>query len=449
MRPLAIAFLLAWIAGVATGSLSIWWNVLTLCLVVVITARYRLKTAYLAGAIAITILGMVYAHSAKIDTLPCDTLTEATAMVINKPRHEASRSIYKVKTKNGCEIQVYANPFPKFQLGDSLQLSSGTYQKTVELDLEFSGFANYLDRSGIGAIWRYPSISLLAKNENAHSSVSERLMTRTRQIFPEPDASIVAAMVFANRDTLPDNFVANARAVGVSHILAPSMRTFFVLLALWGYLAMIDFPTSATRAGLLWSFVLVAYSTALLVSLPTVLLLAVATMLSIYPLYIFDVGFQLSVSAVIGIFLTLMITRTWRDKLSTWAKPILSLITVSAGATLTTWPLISFHFGNLATYSIISNLFIVPIVPFILIISISSLLVSYLSLSAALLGALGVRVLLYWIDYATTIIASAPFALISDTHISLALMIAYYFSMLIVFAATMRASQRSWREIWQ
>jgi competence protein ComEC len=83
-------------------------------------------------------------------------------------------------------------------------------------------------------------------------------------------------------------------------------------------------------------------------------------MLLYNPYYLFDVGFQLSYSAVLSI----VVLQPQIEKLLAVKhfilKPIWSLITVSVAAQIGTFPLTSYYFHQFPNYFLLTNLLIIP-----------------------------------------------------------------------------------------
>ena len=89
-------------------------------------------------------------------------------------------------------------------------------------------------------------------------------------------------------------------------------------------------------------------------------------MLIYQPMYLFDVGFQLSFMAVLGIFLFYPLIDSLfvvRNKIVVYLWNIISL---SLSAQLATLPLILYYFGTFPVYFLLSNLVVAPIAVFIL-----------------------------------------------------------------------------------
>lgn len=144
------------------------------------------------------------------------------------------------------------------------------------------------------------------------------------------------------------------------------IQQLLVITLLWGYAFLCGLPPSIVRAVTMFSIGalgVIAHQQSQ--SLNNVCFTAFA-MLLYNPNYLFDMGFQLSFSAVIGILLYMEGKRFKVEgqksellhRLLTWVKEMCG---VSIAAQLATLPLILYYFGSFPTYFLITNLTVVPL----------------------------------------------------------------------------------------
>lgn len=143
------------------------------------------------------------------------------------------------------------------------------------------------------------------------------------------DVSSTLATALLGADAPPPGVKERFRSAGLSHLLCISgfhifiiagmisfllyplrlwsrvgrLRYFLIILLVWLYVAFIGFPLSAVRASVMLSAFYVVRLMQRELSPYNTLALAVALMIFVQPRCIFDPGFQLSVTAVIGILL--------------------------------------------------------------------------------------------------------------------------------------------------
>ena len=236
------------------------------------------------------------------------------------------------------------------------------------------------------------------------------------------EQAIVAAMVLGDKSALTTEIRETYSVSGASHVLALSglhlgiiyfllsfifvrMRwriagQLFSLPLIWLFALMVGFSSSVVRAAtMLTVYGIVALFGRKSFSLNT-LSLAAVIMLVAHPLVLWDVGFQLSFMAVLGIlvFYSPIYEALWRvtDKITMGkARKIravevflnwtLGLTAVSLATQLLTAPLVMHYFGRFPTYFLPTNFVAIPLVTLILYVAAAFFLVVA---AEALLGVL-------------------------------------------------------------
>lgn len=134
------------------------------------------------------------------------------------------------------------------------------------------------------------------------------------------------------------------------------LETSFLLLVLWMFAGISGFSPSVNRAAVMFSFLLIARLSGKRYDSIRILLISAFILLLYNPNYIFDIGFQLSYAAMIGIF--------------AFYQPIAGLIKVKnyvlrkcwetsaigIAAQITTLPLTLYYFHQFPNYFLITNI---------------------------------------------------------------------------------------------
>jgi len=212
--------------------------------------------------------------------------------------------------------------------------------------------------------------------------------------FGKDEFSIINALVLGDKQFISKDVQGNYAAAGTVHILAVSglhIGIIFMILSfllkplhsfrhgklivgiliislLWIYALITGMSGSVVRSVTMFSFITVGMlvnhqKSSILYALFTSYLL----LLLIYPLYIFDIGFQLSYLAVLGIVLIQPKLNEIFPKIKVkLVKNIWQLITVSLAATLVTLPMSLYYFHQFPGLFILSNVVIVPAMGLIL-----------------------------------------------------------------------------------
>ncbi len=240
----------------------------------------------------------------------------------------------------------------------------------------------------------------------------------------EESQAIVAAVTLGDRSQLRYETRDLYAAAGASHLLALSglhlsiIVGFFltllngrfllsrwrpwlglaVLLFIWTYVFVAGLPTSLVRAALMTSLFLIGALQQRYVQPLHWLVLTALVMLLIRPVYLFDVGAQLSFAAVVGI---VVLHRRWylwfferhrflcfrleRYHLM-WPLEVLS---VSVTAQLATLPLVAYYFHRIPLYAPLFNLIFIPLTTALIIGAFLLLLLASLPFASYLVSWLG------------------------------------------------------------
>ncbi|MFM2227948.1 MAG: hypothetical protein RL664_1291 [Bacteroidota bacterium] len=216
--------------------------------------------------------------------------------------------------------------------------------------------------------------------------IQSRLQEKITSAIPDSStAAILSALLLGETSLLSKDITADYSVAGVVHILAVSgmhvaliyelilfilklafrkkrkWLTFFLAMSLlWGYGAITGFSASVVRACCMFSFFVI--SDCFLLSRNTGNTIAGSTLLILYfqPFLIFNLGFLLSLSAVLGIVVIhplIMRVCYTENRIGYY---IISSTSITLSATLTTLPITLYIFHSFPTYFIIANLILVP-----------------------------------------------------------------------------------------
>lgn len=241
--------------------------------------------------------------------------------------------------------------------------------------------------------------------------VRRRIINAQARWLDEPEAALVSAMVIGGRTVdLPYNVKDAFARTGLAHALAASgfqvslilsvvialtqrfsSRVQFVggLIALGTFIGLTGLQPAVMRAAVMGVGALVALVMERQVRPLGSLLLAATVLLLWQPLWIWDLGFQLSLLATLGLMVTVAPLTQWLDWLPT---PIASSISVPIAAYLWTIPLQLLAFGVVSPYSIPVN---VVTTPLIVIISLGAFISAVASLAMPIVGS-ALAWTLYW-----------------------------------------------------
>jgi competence protein ComEC len=260
----------------------------------------------------------------------------------------------------------------------------------------------------------------------------------------EEEEAIASALLLGKKDELGPELTRSYASAGAMHVLAVSglhvgiiyfilqfmlrwmkklprgkvIRALTLILCLWIYAFITGLSPSVVRASTMFTAVSIATGLDRRSNIYNTVASSAFLLLIINPLYIMEVGFQLSYLAVLGIiylhpkiYSLLYFPKKIPDKL--WA-----ISAVSISAQLATFPLGLLYFHQFPSYFLLSNLVVIPMAFLILYIGLFYLAFAWLPVVGAALGKL-----LFWsiafLNGSVAWVESLPASLIQGIDISI------------------------------
>lgn len=209
------------------------------------------------------------------------------------------------------------------------------------------------------------------------------------QSFKPPIASLLKGILFGEK-AIDQSIKEDFQRIGIGHILAVSglhlgflflLVTFllkklrvkklywlvFVFPILFLYACLTGFSASVLRALIMVSCLMIGQGLAMEKDALSNLALAGIIILLIWPTQLFQAGFQLSMTAVLGIiFFNAPLNfqaEKWLEKSGkkTFHNPILQTLILTASVLLGSLPISIYHFGNFTLITFLANLIMVPL----------------------------------------------------------------------------------------
>ncbi len=182
------------------------------------------------------------------------------------------------------------------------------------------------------------------------------------------------------------------------------LASFCVVFVLWAFAFLTGLSPSVVRAVTMFSL----YVVASVVSEDRfsggyAVVLAAFIMLLFRPLYLFDLGFQLSFSAVISILLLHPLFQRWWTPKRRAVRFVWNVLTLSLAAQIGTAPIVLYCFGTFPAYFLLANLFVTPFAVLILTLSLLALcllpvpVLNVGVVKALALSALGMTRMMEWV----------------------------------------------------
>ena len=289
-----------------------------------------------------------------------------------------------------------------FEYGEQIRLRGKL--KTPPENEDFS-YRDYLARQHIHAYMSSAEVTVLPGEGGnpivaALYRIKDKSLANIYRMFPDPESSLMAGILLGVDTGLTEELQQAFKNTGTAHIIAISgfnisiiagiffafFRRFLgdrrgAVLAILGialYTFIVGADAAVVRAAVMGSLALFARQVGRRqTALNT--LLAVAMVMCLWnPLYVWDVGFQLSFFATLGLILYATPFSEFADRILTKYIPsstgekvaelFSEFVLLTLAAQLTTIPIMAYHFQRISLVSFIANPFILPAQPAVMII---------------------------------------------------------------------------------
>lgn len=338
---------------------------------------------------------------------------EIIGVVAREPDQRALQTQLYVRQEDEL-ILVSTDRFTQVSYGDRISVQ-GKLTKPESFETELGrtfDYPGYLKARGVQHQISFAEVTVL---EEASWSIVGFLLTMKyafmsglEQIMPEPQAGLGEGLLLGVKRALGDDLETIFRTTGIIHIVVLSgynimLVVAFVLYVLsWvlplrprmivGVFAIVAFALlvglSATvvRASIMAGLLLLAQFLGRTYAVVRALCIAGVMMLLINPyLLVFDVGFQLSFIATLGLILGVPVVEARLGEHTWWGLRTFFVATVATQIFVT--PLLLYQIGELSLVAIVVNMLVLPMVPVAMLLTFVAGVLSLLITPAALLCA--------------------------------------------------------------
>ena len=353
------------------------------------------------------------------------------------------------------EILISLNKYPQYEYGDRVRISG-----ELEEPGEFDGFSysNYLSRYDVYSVMYYPKVTVMEKGKGSlfwsvMSFLQNKFMERINRIFPEPQASFEAGLLIGARKGIPDELIQKFNITGLTHIIAISGYNITIIIAfvMWilrgiprktgfvfAILSIILFTLfvgaspAVVRASIMGILGLIALNYGRQNNIHLTVLFSAFFMVLWNPKILWwDVGFQLSFAAVLGLIYVAPFFKKYSSKLPE-AFGIREAIQMTLSAQVMALPIIVFNFGRLSLIAPLANLLVVFAIPPAMMFGFLAVLASFVFEGISLvLGYITWGILTYIIKI-IELMASVPYASVNIPNLGLWMVIGYYLLLVLV-----------------
>jgi competence protein ComEC len=399
----------AWVVGLATPLLVaiilLWWR----------EGRVRLG----ASCVLLLLLGALR-YASSLPTLDEGHLayyngtdiTTVTGVVVEAPDVRDRYVNLKISARlldiDGQEREVTGlalvrtGRHPSYAYGDELRIEG---QLETPPEAEDFSYKEYLARQGIHSLIDFGHITLLSRGhgDRFHQTLyalKGHLEQTIARLFPEPSASLLTGILLGIETRVPDALLQDFNTTSTTHIIAISGFNIAIVAAAIGsvtrrplgtyraalvsifavavYTLLVGADAAVVRAAIMGSISLIAIiagrQTYALASLA-----AAGLLMTLWnPLLLWDVGFELSFAATLGLVLlvrpweagvrALLARRVSEERAASLVRLLSDPLFVTMSAQLAVWPITLYYFRRLSLVSPLTNFLIIPAQPAVMIV---------------------------------------------------------------------------------
>lgn len=431
-QPPLMWFSLAFLGGIVLGSLvslPLWgWGLLAL-LSLLLALLARILPSFIFILFLAVFLGAArYQYSIpKFDAFHIASFNDRaydlliTGYLTESPDYRDTYTnlrvqVQKVDTGDGDLeanglILVRASNNQTFEYGQRIRLRGKL--KTPPENEDFS-YRDYLAAKNIHSYMTSASITVLPWNDGnpllgSLYAFKQSSFDNIYRLFPDPESSLLAGILLGVDTGLKAELQQAFKNTGTAHIIAISgfnisiiagiFVTYFsrflgerrgaalAVIAIILYTALVGGDAAVVRAAIMGTLALFAKQLGRRqVALNT--LLVVALLMCLWnPRYLWDVGFQLSFFATLGLILYAQPFSEFANRIITKyfpastgenaAKLFSEFVLLTLAAQLTTIPIMAYHFQRISLISFVANPFILPAQPAVMILGGLAVLLSH------------------------------------------------------------------------
>lgn len=289
--------------------------------------------------------------------------------------------------------------FQPFKVDDILVVSASLIELPGRLNPNQFDYKAYLEKQYIYHQIFADNTQLLALPSDVHTVFGYAAQLRTRinsQLkvynFKPDELALINALLLGQRQDISPEILNSYSKAGAIHILAVSglhvgivllllnslfkpleylkhgtlIKTILLVAVLWSFAVVAGLSASVTRAVMMFSIVAIGMNLKRPANIFNTLAISMFFLLLFKPLFLFDVGFQMSYLAVIAIVtIQPLIVKLWKPKFKPVEK-LWQIFTVTIAAQIGVVPISLFYFHQFPGLFFVSNLVIIPVLGIIL-----------------------------------------------------------------------------------
>ena len=366
------------------------------------------------------------------------------------------------------DVLITLDKYPQYQYGDRVSVYG-----ELKAPGEFDGFnyGNYLSRYGVYSVMYRPKVTLIESRQGSvfwrgMSFLQNQFMERINRLFPEPFASFEAGLLVGARKGIPTDLMEKFNITGLTHIIAISGYniTIIIVFVMWilkelprriAFLSavvsivlftlFVGASPAVVRASIMGILGLIALNYGRQSNIHLTVLWTAFFMVLWNPKILWwDVGFQLSFAAVLGlIYVAPLFDRYFKKLPETFGIREAILMTLSAQ--VMALPIIIYNFERLSLIAPLANLLVAFAIPLAMLFGFLAIVSSFVFNGLALILAYFTWGILSYIIQIIEWMADIPYASVSISGMRFWMLFGYYFILILFFMIWRKNLLSFWR----
>jgi len=403
--------LLAWLGLVLAAVLVVWARryplpVLAFCL---------FGAAFYIGVLRVEVANQAWQQLPVVSAV--GETTTLTGLVVSEPDLRASSQQLTIELPVGQRVLVSAERYQPIAYGDVVEVTGRLVEpETFSTDLgrEFD-YPGYLRAQGIGYQISFAQVAVIDSGQGhpvlrGLLQMKAHFMHALEQVLPEPQVGLGEGLLLGVKQALGDELETAFRKTGIIHIVVLSgynvmlvvafvttilafffslwTRTIVGVVAIVAFALLVGLSATVVRASIMAVLVILAPVLGREYSVLRALCFAGVVMLFLNPyLLVYDVGFQLSFMATLGLIVVAPHFETMLMRAPTTLK-VKEFMIATVATQIAVSPLLLYQIGELSIVSVVVNMLVLPMVALAMLFTFIAGLVALVSSELALLVAI-------------------------------------------------------------
>lgn len=363
---------------------------------------------------------------------------ELEGIVVREPELRETANYLYLQTEEDL-VLVTTDRYQKVSYGDEVVVSGKLGRPesfTTDLGRTFN-YPGYLLAKGVEFKVTFAEVTVVQTDKGNYIiarllDFKSAFLANIRSLLAEPASGLGAGLLLGAKQALGEDLESAFRETGIIHIVVLSgynvmlvvifvmyllgyflplrPRVMIGLLAILAFALLVGLSATVVRACIMASLLLVAQYFGRTYLVLRGLLLAGVGMLIFNPLLlVYDVGFQLSFLATLGLILIAPHFEQW-FKIVPGAIGLRGFLIATISTQIAVLPLLLFQIGQFSVVSVIVNVLVLPMVPVAMFLTFVTGLTAFFSIPVAGLLAIPTYFSLSYINLIALWFAKLPFA---------------------------------------